>query len=189
MIKKPSVHSGCLAEILRSLYNISNSTASWDKDVELQILEQIENYLSLNGATGEVVALKTDAITLILTFSDESLKNSPLLKSDKADNIILLLNEMTCLPEEISAKVHTHGTLLAVAKLAELNPQLRKNLRKKLFPSKWDRSLKPEEGESIKSRIVRLLRSNDAHIIAATGKLILTLCSGNGKHIQSLFCS
>lgn len=172
--KDPIGNKANLLELLRILYNVSSGIQSIPDTEHLQnkLFAVVLCYLGMDDHSEDTTILKTEAIVVLLNLNEKVLDAYPIAEG----NIIRLLKGVLEFSGGTSAKMNVHATLLAITRLVMVHEPLRKSLRHTILPSKWDRSVKPEEGDSVKAGLVRLLRSDDTNITAATGKLILTLC-------------
>lgn len=173
--KDPVKNNANLLELLRILYNISSDIQSLSdsEDLQSRLFAVVLSYLEMEEQAEASIIMKTEALVLLLNLSEQVLRANSVTE----DSIIRVLEGIIEYSGEASTKMNIRASILAITRLVMLNEPLRKSLRHTILPAKWDRSVKPEEGDSVKSGLIRLLRSSDTNITAATGKLILTLCS------------
>lgn len=76
--------------------------------------------------------------------------------------------------------------LALMTKHSKNNDIVRRYLRKKILPAGLDRSMRPEDGNTLKSYLVYLLVGTNLDLKQAAGDFLFTLCKRNGN-ISFLF--
>lgn len=161
----------CLCENLKILFNVS-AQIGLKSELQMDLVAFIKSILKGD----DPIKIKIEALGILMNIQNaELLKN--LLPTGK---LIEIFDQAMLLEADPANKIHIDAVILALDKLVSADEALRHQLRKALLPSKWDRNVKPEAGDGIKARIIRLLRSDDQNIAQSTGKFLLDLVKGKG---------
>lgn len=166
--ESPASNQDCLTDLFRALFNITGVKVS--AETQTGLVQIVQSILKHSEQLQERPALVAGAYILLMNVED--LSNPGI----DADQIVAVLDRLTSVEDAVRAKIHMDAILLATAKLIMSDPTLLRQLRHAILPAKWDRTVKPEEGSSLKARLIQLLRSTAQHISQAAGKLLFTLC-------------
>jgi len=189
--EKDSQKATTLAEVYKTAFVFWKNEENNEQGLDLSPVAELYN--SLHSSAIHLIKTKSEvqsplydaqiqAINLFLMAPDNSFPNL-FASKDKglvAKLLLFLDTQISNANAEFMAE-DVFPLLGVLTKMASEEKWVRRYMKSKILPLPIDRFVRPEVGNSLKAKIIRIMTSPKTPLNVAAGNFLFTLCKRNGK--------
>eukprot|EP00128_Syssomonas_multiformis_P016487 Colp12_sorted_trinity150504_noHs@25566 len=173
---------GVVSEILKLVFNICTvPSVSKDKrafhDELLQysrIARCVVHILSATADDANTHQLKSHSVNLLMSTPADLVSVVVGGHNQLLDDLVKFLDRQLGVQENQSFSLSPILTLLR--KWARANPAVRRRLKESLLPPRDNFEVRPEEGDSLRARLIKLMTSHNMEVKTHVAELLFVLC-------------